>query len=54
NGEWVVTIRCAEAEGRTLRLYAGAGIVSASVPEAETAETAAKFRTFLNAVGAEL
>ncbi|MGW1973969.1 isochorismate synthase [Streptomyces sp. NPDC001889] len=54
DGEWVVTIRCAEAEGRTLRLYAGAGVVSASEPGAETAETAAKFRTFLNAVGAEL
>ncbi|MEU0918218.1 isochorismate synthase DhbC [Streptomyces cyaneofuscatus] len=54
DGEWVVTIRCAEAEERTLRLYAGAGIVSASEPEAETAETGAKFRTFLSAVGAEL
>ncbi|MFI1469199.1 isochorismate synthase DhbC [Streptomyces wuyuanensis] len=54
DGEWVVTIRCAEAEDRTLRLYAGAGVVAASEPGAETAETAAKFRTFLNAVGAEL
>lgn len=54
DGEWVVTIRCAEAEERTLRLYAGAGIVAASEPEAETAETGAKFRTFLSAVGAEL
>ncbi|MFI6644985.1 isochorismate synthase DhbC [Streptomyces sp. NPDC050504] len=54
DGEWVVTIRCAEAEERSLRLYAGAGIVSASQPEAETAETAAKFRTFLSAVGASL
>ncbi len=54
NGEWVVTIRCAEAEERMLRLYAGAGVVAASVPEDETAETAAKFRTFLHAVGAEL
>ncbi|WP_031081366.1 isochorismate synthase DhbC [Streptomyces sp. NRRL WC-3549] len=54
NGEWVVTIRCAEAEERTLRLYAGAGVVAASEPEAETAETAAKFRTFLGAVGTEL
>ncbi|WP_428985993.1 isochorismate synthase [Streptomyces pyxinicus] len=53
NGEWVITLRCAEAEERTLRLYAGAGVVSASDPESETAETAAKFRTFLNAVGAE-
>lgn len=54
DGEWVVTIRCAEAEGRTLRLFAGAGVVDRSSPEAETAETAAKFRTFLNAVGAAL
>ncbi|MFE6286373.1 isochorismate synthase [Streptomyces sp. NPDC057877] len=54
DGEWVVTIRCAEAEGRSLRLFAGAGVVAASSPEAETAETAAKFRTFLHAVGAEL
>ncbi|WP_055557098.1 isochorismate synthase, partial [Streptomyces kanamyceticus] len=54
DGEWVVTIRCAEAEERSLRLYAGAGVVAASEPEAETAETGAKFRTFLNAVGAEL
>jgi len=54
DGEWVVTIRCAEAEGRGLRLFAGAGVVAASTPEAETAETAAKFRTFLHAVGASL
>ncbi|MFI0976703.1 isochorismate synthase DhbC [Streptomyces sp. NPDC021093] len=53
DGEWVVTIRCAEAQERTLRLYAGAGVVAASEPESETAETAAKFRTFLHAVGAE-
>ncbi|SDP28597.1 isochorismate synthase [Streptomyces sp. cf386] len=54
DGEWVVTIRCAEAEGRALRLFAGAGVVAESSPEAETAETAAKFRTFLHAVGAAL
>ncbi|WP_373314561.1 isochorismate synthase DhbC [Streptomyces longispororuber] len=54
DGEWVVTIRCAEAERTSLRLYAGAGVVAASEPAAEIAETAAKFRTFLTAVGAEL
>ncbi|MFJ8822356.1 isochorismate synthase [Streptomyces sp. NPDC102467] len=54
DGEWVVTIRCAEAEGGLLRLFAGAGVVAASSPEAETAETGAKFATFLNAVGATL
>lgn len=54
DGDWVVTIRCAEAEGRTLRLFAGAGVVAQSSPAAETAETGAKFRTFLSAVGAAL
>jgi isochorismate synthase len=58
DGEWVVTIRCAEAEetqdgsGR-LRLFAGAGVVADSSPEAERAETGAKFRTFLDAVGVD-
>ncbi|KJS60526.1 isochorismate synthase [Streptomyces rubellomurinus] len=51
DGEWVVTIRCAEAEQRTLRVYAGAGVVDRSRPEAELAETSAKFRTFLDAAG---
>ncbi len=54
DGEWVVTIRCAEAAGDGLRLYAGAGVVATSDPAAETAETSAKFRTFLDAVGAKL
>lgn len=54
DGEWVVTIRCAEAEEDKLRLYAGAGIVSSSQPADEIAETRDKFRTFLDAVGAEL
>ncbi|MFI9327042.1 isochorismate synthase DhbC [Kitasatospora sp. NPDC052868] len=51
DGEWVVTIRCAEADERTLRLYAGAGVVAESRPESELAETSAKFRTFLDAAG---
>ncbi|MET7619106.1 isochorismate synthase [Streptomyces sp. NPDC005408] len=54
DGEWVVTIRCAEAARGGLRLFAGAGVVASSDPVAETAETSAKFRTFLDAVGAEL
>ncbi|MFF2652551.1 isochorismate synthase [Streptomyces sp. NPDC058045] len=52
DGEWVVAIRCAEAEENTLRLFAGAGVVAGSSPAAETAETTAKFRTMLGAVGA--
>ncbi|WP_142334774.1 isochorismate synthase DhbC, partial [Bacillus pseudomycoides] len=47
DGEWIVTIRCAEVEDNSLRLFAGAGIVSESRPEDELAETGAKFRTML-------
>ncbi|SDZ41075.1 isochorismate synthase [Evansella caseinilytica] len=51
NGEWIVTIRCAEAEARLIKLFAGAGIVAGSAPEKELAETSAKFRTMLQAMG---
>ncbi len=51
DGEWAVTIRCAEVEPHSLRLFAGAGVVEGSSPEAELAETAAKFRTMLMAMG---
>ncbi|WP_432488463.1 isochorismate synthase [Kineococcus sp. SYSU DK018] len=51
DGEWAVTIRCAEVRERSVRLFAGAGVVAASDPAAEVAETAAKFRTSLQALG---
>lgn len=51
DGEWVVTIRCAEVEANQVRLYAGAGIVAGSDPEKELAETGAKFNTMLDALG---
>ncbi|OAB38403.1 isochorismate synthase DhbC [Paenibacillus glacialis] len=51
DGEWAVTIRCAEVAGRTLRLFAGAGIVSGSSGEAELAETSAKLQTLFLAMG---
>ncbi len=51
DGEWVVTIRCAEVKEKLIRLYAGAGIVEGSLPEKELAETGAKFNTMLNAMG---
>lgn len=51
DGDWYVAIRCARMQGTQLRLYAGAGIVADSLPEAEVAETAAKFATLLNALG---
>lgn len=51
DGRWMVTIRCAEIMERQARLFAGAGIVSDSDPAAEAAETGAKFRTLLDALG---
>ncbi|MEV0373723.1 isochorismate synthase [Streptomyces sp. NPDC050636] len=53
DGEWAVTIRSAEVCDRTVRLFAGAGVVAGSDPAAELAETGAKFRTLLRAVGLE-
>jgi menaquinone-specific isochorismate synthase len=44
NGEWGIALRCAELDGPRARLFAGGGIVSGSDPEAELAETQAKFR----------
>ncbi|MDT7695254.1 MAG: isochorismate synthase [Pseudonocardiales bacterium] len=51
DGEWVVTIRSAEIRDRTLRMFAGAGVVAGSDPEVELAETGAKLRTMLHALG---
>lgn len=51
DGEWAITIRCAEIEDYLLRLYAGAGIVMGSEPEKEFEETGVKLRTMLNALG---
>lgn len=51
DGEWVVTIRCGTVTRDTVRLFAGAGIVEASEPAAEWAETQAKLGTMLNACG---
>ncbi|MFK0009543.1 isochorismate synthase MenF [Paenarthrobacter sp. NPDC090520] len=51
DGEWVVSIRCAEIGDDELRVHAGAGIVPGSDPELEFAETEAKFRTILRGMG---
>ncbi|WP_427015459.1 isochorismate synthase [Pseudarthrobacter sp. P1] len=52
NGEWGIALRGAVVEDpHTVRLYAGAGIVEASDPAAELAETWAKFRPMLQALG---
>jgi isochorismate synthase len=54
NGEWVVTIRCAEVQKRQMKVYAGAGIVHESVPQSELDETGAKMGTILSAAGIQL
>lgn len=51
DGEWAVSLRCAEVAGRIALLFAGAGIVADSDPAAELAETDAKFRSMLEALG---
>lgn len=51
DGDWHVTLRCAEISGAQLCLQAGAGIVAGSDPDAEVAETRAKFQAMLKAIG---
>jgi len=52
--EFVVALRCALLHGGVARLYAGAGIVSGSDPDAEWAETEAKMRAVGDALGAAI
>ena len=47
DGEWAVALRCAELDGATARLVAGAGVVAGSDPDAEWAETQAKLEPML-------
>lgn len=42
DGEFAVALRCAELSGARARLFAGAGIVAGSLPEAELEETRIK------------
>lgn len=52
DGTWAVTIRCAEfsPDRTSARLVAGGGIVAASVPDSELAETQAKLQAMLSAI----
>lgn len=43
DGEWGIALRSAVVEGDTVRLFAGCGVVGSSEPEAELAESQAKF-----------
>ena len=55
DGQWVVSIRCAQlsADRRTAVARAGGGIVAESDPDDEVDETTTKFATILNALGVE-
>jgi len=52
DGQWVVSIRCAQlsADRRSAVARAGGGIVAESDPDEEVAETTTKFATILNAL----
>ena len=50
DGEWAVALRCAELRGEHARLFAGAGIVAGSDPDAEWDETEAKLEPMLRAI----
>ncbi|GGG77007.1 isochorismate synthase [Corynebacterium pelargi] len=56
DGEYMVAIRCAEVsgDGTRARAWAGGGIVEASDAQAEVAETSAKLRTIMKALGLSL
>ncbi len=53
NGEFAVALRSALLDGPRMFLWAGAGIVAGSDPQAEFAETEAKFSALLRSSGIE-
>ncbi len=50
NGAWAVAVRSAEISGAVARVCAGVGVVPDSDPDAELAETSAKFEALLTAL----
>jgi isochorismate synthase EntC len=52
SGEFVVAIRSALLSGSRASIFAGCGIVAASVPADEYEETCLKLRPMLSALGA--
>ncbi len=53
DGEWGIALRSAVVSGDTVRLFAGCGIVAGSDPEAELAESQAKFVPVRDALGGD-
>ncbi len=52
DGEFAIALRCAELSGARARLFAGAGIVRGSLPEAELEETRIKLSAMMGALEA--
>jgi menaquinone-specific isochorismate synthase len=50
DGDLGLAIRCAQVSEKSLRLFAGCGVVAGSTAESELAESAAKFKAILNAL----
>lgn len=50
DGEFAIALRCAELSGARARLFAGGGIVAASLPEAELEETRIKLHAMQQAI----
>ncbi|MDQ1696143.1 MAG: menaquinone-specific isochorismate synthase [Frankiaceae bacterium] len=50
DGEFALALRCAQLDGARARLWAGAGVVAESDPDAEVAETAVKLEAALTAL----
>ena len=50
DGEFALALRCAQLDGAGARVWAGAGIVAESDPDAEVAETAVKLEAALGAL----
>ena len=53
DGEWGIALRCAELTGARARLFAGVGVVAASLPEAELEETRLKLLAMQAAFGTD-
>ena len=53
DGDWGIALRCGQLgdDARTMRLFAGGGIVAASDPESELAETEVKLAAMRHALG---
>ena len=51
DGEFGIALRCAQVNGSRARLFAGAGIMADSLPEAELEETRIKFHAMQSAFG---